>query len=76
MRNACISIVLPLMMLAACATTNGASYTAEERASCVEMERDMGTGTVHDHNAMKGMGMNPMNISHKRCQEILAQPQQ
>lgn len=76
MRTAYISSVLPLMMLAGCATTNGGSYTAEERASCVEMEKDMGTGTVHDHNAMKGMGMNPMNITHERCQEILAQPQQ
>lgn len=76
MRTAYISSVLPLMILAACATTNGASYTAEERASCVEMEKDMGTATVHDHNAMKGMGMNPMNITHERCQEILAQPKQ
>lgn len=66
---------LPLLVVAGCATTTGASYTAEERANCEAMEKDMGTGTVHDHNSLKGMGMNPMNISHERCQEMLAQPQ-
>jgi len=37
------------------------------------MEQTMGTNTTHDHNEMKGMGMNPMNLSHARCQQILAQ---
>ncbi|WP_370714811.1 hypothetical protein [Sphingomonas sp. IW22] len=47
--------------------------TPEQRASCERMEQTMGTNTTHDHNEMKGMGMNPMNLSHARCQQILAQ---
>jgi len=37
------------------------------------MEQTMGTNMTHDHNEMKGMGMNSMNLSHARCQQILAQ---
>ena len=63
--------ILPLLLLGAWATTN----TAEQRASCEEMERDMGLGTTHDHAEMNGVGRNPMNLTHERCQQILAQTQ-
>ena len=63
--------ILPLLLLGAWATTS----TAEQRASCEDMERDMGLGTTHDHAAMKGAGRNPMNLTHERCQQILAQTQ-
>lgn len=62
---------LSLVPLAGCATMRDAS--PEQRASCERMEQTMGTNTTHDHNEMKGMGMNPMNLSHARCQQILAQ---
>ena len=45
----------------------------EERASCVEMEKDMGLGRTHDHAEMKGQGQNPMNLNHDRCAAILAE---
>ncbi|MGQ3081008.1 MAG: hypothetical protein ACT6RT_23400 [Allorhizobium sp.] len=63
---------LSLVSLGGCATTRA---TAEQRASCERMEQTMGTNTTHDHGEMKGQGINPMNISHQRCQQILAQPQ-
>lgn len=69
-----IGSALPLLLLGACVTTSP-ERAAAERASCERMEQDMGLGTTHDHNAMKGMGLNPMNLSHERCQQILAQPQ-
>jgi len=47
--------------------------TSEERAACVEMEKDMGLGRTHDHAEMKGQGRNPMNLSHDRCVAILAE---
>lgn len=72
MRQILTAALLPLIGLAGCATTRA---TAEQRASCERMEQSMGLGTTHDHAAMKGMGMNPMNLSHERCQQILAQPQ-
>jgi hypothetical protein len=62
---------LSLVPLAGCATMRDA--TPEQRASSERMEQTMGTNTTHDHNEMKGMGMNPMNLSHARCQQILAQ---
>ncbi|GLI98848.1 hypothetical protein [Sphingobium sp. BS19] len=62
---------LSLVPLAGCATMRDA--TPEQRASCERMEQTMGTNTTHDHNEMKGMGMNSMNLSHARCQQILAQ---
>ena len=61
---------LSVALLAGCATMRNA--TPEQRASCERMEQAMGTNTTHDHNEMKGMGMNPMNLSHARCQQILA----
>lgn len=65
---------LPLLVLSGCVTTTP-ERAAAERASCEEMEKDMGLGTTHDHSAMKGMGANPMNLNHERCQQILSQPQ-
>ncbi|MGZ8283378.1 MAG: hypothetical protein ACXWUN_10580 [Allosphingosinicella sp.] len=60
---------LPLLGLAACATTS--QTTPEELAYCRQMERSMGTQTTHDHTEMKGAGPNPMNVTHERCQRIL-----
>jgi predicted outer membrane protein len=61
---------LSLVPLAGCATMRDA--TPDQRASCERMEQTMGTNTTHDHNQMKGMGANPMNLTHERCQQILA----
>ncbi len=58
-------------LLTGCVTTKMA--TSEERAACVEMEKDMGLGRTHDHAEMKGQGRNPMNLSHDRCVAILAE---
>lgn len=57
---------LPLM---ACATTS--EVTAEERAYCEGMERETGVDHRHDHSEAKGMGMNPMNVTHARCRTML-----
>lgn len=67
-----MGVAAPLLLLAGCETTKPASYTEAERSSCEKMEARMGTDTVHDHGSMKGMGMNSMNLSHERCQQILA----
>ena len=63
---------LSLVSLGGCATTRA---TPEQRASCERMEQTMGTNTTHDHGEMKGQGLNSMNLSHQRYQQILAQPQ-
>lgn len=71
------AITIPLIaaiLLAGCATTGGRMATSAERAACVDMEKNMGLGTTHDHAEMKGMGRNAMNLSHDRCLQILAQP--
>ena len=65
-----ISIVT-VLLLSGCVTTKMAS--SEERAACIEMEKDMGLSRTHDHAEMKGRGRNPMNLSHDRCVAILAQ---
>lgn len=65
--------IMTAMLLAGCATT-GRMATSEQRAACVEMEKNMGLGTPHDHREMKGMGLNSMNLSHDRCVQILKQP--
>lgn len=65
------TLSLSIIALAGCVTMKDA--TPEERASCERMEQSMGTDTTHDHNEMKGRGMNPMNLSHARCKAILAQ---
>ena len=66
--------IVTAILLAGCATTAGRVATSAERAACVDMEKDMGLGTAHDHAEMKGMGRNAMNLSHDRCLQILAQP--
>ena len=63
---------LSLVPLAGCATMKA---TPEQRARCERMEQTMGINTTHDHGEMKGQGINSMNLSHRRCQQILAQPQ-
>lgn len=57
------------LSLAACVTTT--ELTADERAYCERMERQMGTDHRHDHAEAKGVGMNPMNVSHARCRQML-----
>ena len=64
-----------LLFAGACATTPAASYTEEERTSCERMEESMGLDTPHDHAAMKGTGMNPMNLTHERCMQIMGKTQ-
>lgn len=60
---------LPLLVLGACVTTPATQEA--QRASCAKMEADMGLVTTHDHAAMKGMGLNPMNLTHEQCAQIL-----
>lgn len=60
--------IAPVILLGACATV---PPTSAEIESCRKMETEMGIGQVHDHNEMKGRGLNPMNLSHARCMEIL-----
>ena len=64
-----LSATLPIILLAGCATTREA--TSAELSSCEKMEQTMGTNATHDHNALKGMGLNSMNLSHERCQKII-----
>ncbi len=45
--------------------------TADERAKCEEMAKQMGTEQRHEH---KSPGPGTMNITHARCKEILAEP--
>lgn len=56
------------MLVGACATI---PPTAEELASCRQMEAEMGLRPQHDHDEMKGRGLNPMSLSHARCLQIL-----
>lgn len=71
-RIATISSAVMLAVLGGCVTTP--EQMAAKRASCMEMERDMGLKTTHDHAEMKNQGMNPMNLTHAQCQAILAKP--
>ncbi|MGV3555092.1 MAG: hypothetical protein ACO1OD_07535 [Croceibacterium sp.] len=66
---------IPLLVLAGCATTDPERLAAE-RESCERMERNMGLGQAHDHQAMKGAGLNPMNLTHARCQQLLSEAQE
>lgn len=63
-------IALSFLLLGGCVTT----ATAEQRASCEEMERAMGTTATHDHAEQKGMGRSSMNLTHDQCRRILARP--
>lgn len=60
--------LLSLTLLGACATV---PPTSAEVENCRKMESEMGVGQTHDHNEMKGRGINPMNLSHARCMQIL-----
>lgn len=62
------AVVVPLILLAGCATTT----TAQKVASCEEMERMMGTDERHEHSEYKGMGRSSMNLTHDQCRRILA----
>lgn len=68
MRYSMILALLPASLLGACATI---PPTSAELESCQRMESEMGVGQTHDHNEMKGRGINSMNLSHARCQQIL-----
>ena len=68
MKYAMILGLLPASLLGACATV---PPTSAELESCQKMESRMGLATTHDHNEMKTMGLNPMNLSHTRCMQIL-----
>lgn len=48
--------------------------TAEERAECAKMAKEMGTEQRHEHSQDKGQGPSAMNMKHARCKEILAEP--
>ena len=62
-------LTIPLILLGGCVTT----ATAEQRASCEEMERTMPTDTTHDHAEQKGSARSSMNLTHDQCRRILAQ---
>jgi hypothetical protein len=61
--------IIAVLSLAACATTSEPSST--ELAYCQKMEREMGTRHTHDHAEAKGMGLNPMNVTHVRCRQMV-----
>lgn len=62
-------LTAPIFLLAGCVTT----ATAKQRMSCEEMERNMATGTTHNHAEQKGGARNSMNLTHDQCRQILAQ---
>ena len=63
------SIALAAMLaLSACATTG--TVTAEERARCQEMTRNMGAAAPHDHQAERSGMASPMSGRHDRCRAI------
>lgn len=62
-------LAAPLILLGGCVTT----ATAEQRASCAEMERTMTTDTAHNHAEQKGGARSSMNLTHDQCRRILAQ---
>ena len=62
-------LAAPIVLLGGCMTT----ATAEQRISCEEMERNMATGTTHDHAEQKGSARSSMNLTHDQCRRILAQ---
>ena len=68
LKTSMIAAILGLP-LAACATIQDPS--PQELAYCENMERQMGVEHTHDHAGAKGMGMNPMNVTHNRCRAML-----
>jgi hypothetical protein len=61
-------VAVAALPLAACATT---PPTESELAYCQQMERTMGTDHQHDHAQAKGQGLDPMNVTHARCRDML-----
>jgi hypothetical protein len=57
-----------MMTVTACATTG--TVTAQERARCQEMTRNMGLASRHDHQAERSGATSPMNNWHDRCRAI------
>lgn len=70
MKQLFVIALLPVALLGGCVT---AQATAEERARCQEMAQRMGTDTRHVHR--RATGSSSMNLSHRRCRQILAQPE-
>ncbi len=68
MKYAMILGLLPATLVGACATI---PPTSAELESCRKMESRMGVDYKHDHGEFKRNGMNPMNLSHSRCRQIL-----
>ena len=67
-----LKVILPLIAalpLVACVTTP--EVEAQERAYCERMELEMGVNHTHDHSVAKGMGIDPMNVTHSRCRQML-----
>ena len=62
-------VALAAAPLAACATTTAPS--SSELAYCEQMERTMGTDHQHDHAHATGQGLDPMNVTHARCRDML-----
>lgn len=50
--------------------------TAEERAKCEQMSKQMGTAPPHDHGKDKTGSPGAMTTDHARCKEIMAEPVQ
>ena len=62
-------VIAATLSLTGCVTT--AETAANDRAYCERMEREMGVDHRHDHAEAKGMGANPMNVTHARCRRML-----
>ena len=62
-------IALAAMMAVSACTTTG-TVTAQERARCQEMARQMGLASPHDHQAERSGLASPMNSRHDRCRAI------
>lgn len=70
MKMTILAAAAPALLLGGCVTT---PPTSAEIESCRTMESQMGLRSPHDHGVMKQQGLNPMNLSHDRCREILRQ---
>lgn len=64
------SLLAIILFTAACVTTP--QSRADELAYCKKMETEMGLQHTHSHSEAKGLGLNPMNVTHDRCRQMLA----
>jgi hypothetical protein len=62
---------LGMTALAGAWTSTAFAATAEEKAKCEQMAKQMGSGVPHDHAQDKGGAPNAMTREHMRCKEIL-----